>query len=110
METEIRSFADFWPFYLRAHSKRSTRLLHAVGSVLALTCLVLAATRSPWFLLVAPLVGYSFAWYAHFFVQHNRPATFGHPFYSLAADYVMVWKMATGTLSADLRAYVDPAA
>lgn len=99
---EIRTFADFWPFYVRAHSQRRTRLLHAVGSVLALGCLVAAFTVSLWWLLAAPLIGYSFAWYAHFFVEHNKPATFGHPFYSLAADYLMLWKIVTRRMDAEV--------
>lgn len=105
---QIRSFADFWPYYLRAHARPRTRLLHAIGSMLALLCIVLAVTTTLWFLLAAPVIGYAFAWYAHFFVEHNRPATFGHPFYSLAADYVMVWKMITGSLTADLQRHLPP--
>ena len=27
------SFADFWPDYVRAHSRERTRVLHAIGSV-----------------------------------------------------------------------------
>src|ERR1041384_7553931 len=99
---QIDSFASFWPYYVRAHSRPRTRALHAVGSTLALACLVLAVVKSWWVLLAAPLIGYSFAWYAHFFVEHNKPATFGHPFYSLAADYVMVWKMVTGSMPAEV--------
>ena len=102
---QIETFRDFWPFYVRAHSRPGTRVLHAIGSTLALVCVALAVARSLWFLAAAPLIGYSFAWYAHFFVEHNKPATFGHPFYSLAADYVMVWKMATGTMSAEIEKY-----
>jgi hypothetical protein len=49
-----------------------------------------------------PLIGYAFAWFSHFFVEHNKPATFGHPFYSLAADYVMVFKMLTGRMGAEV--------
>ena len=56
----------------------------------------LAFALSLWFLIAVPLVGYAFAWYAHFFVEHNRPATFGHPFYSLAADYRMLFLMMAG--------------
>ena len=96
---EIRNFADFWPYYVRAHSRPRTRLLHAIGSILALVCIVLAITVSRWIFLAAPLIGYSFAWYSHFFVEHNKPATFGHPFYSLAADYVMLWKILTGRMN-----------
>lgn len=99
---QINSFADFWPFYVCAHSQPRTRVLHAIGSTLALVCLALAITVNWWFLLAAPLIGYGFAWYAHFFVEHNKPATFGHPFYSLAADYVMIWKMATGRMGAEV--------
>ena len=106
---EIRSFADFWPHYVRAHSRPRTRVLHAIGSTLALACIVLAFVKSWWFLLAAPLIGYSFAWYAHFFVEHNKPATFGHPFYSLAADYVMVAKMLTGRMDDEVRRHVSSA-
>ena len=98
----MKSFADFWPYYVRAHSRPRTRLLHAIGSVLALAAVVLGATVNPWYFLAAPLIGYSFAWYAHFFVQHNKPATFGHPFWSLAADYVMLWKIVTGKMEGEI--------
>ena len=99
---EIRTFRDFWPYYVRAHSRARTRLLHAVGSLLALACVALAFALSLWLLLAAPLVGYAFAWYGHFFVEQNKPATFGHPFYSLAADYVMLWKILTGRMDEEV--------
>jgi hypothetical protein len=94
----IRSFGEFWPYYVRAHSKPRTRILHAIGSILALSCIFAALAYRLWFLVIAPLIGYGFAWFAHFFVEGNRPATFGHPFYSLAADYVMVFLMIAGRM------------
>lgn len=103
---KIESFAEFWPYYVRAHARPRTRLLHGIGSTLALACVVLAFAVSPWFLLAAPILGYSFAWYGHFFVEHNKPATFGHPFWSLAADYVMLWKTVTGTMGAEVEKHV----
>ena len=66
--------------------------------MLALACVV-----NLWFLVAAPLVGYAFAWYAHFFVEHNKPATFGHPFYSLAADYRMLFLMLAGRMNDEVR-------
>jgi hypothetical protein len=98
----MQTFAEFWPHYVRAHSKLRTRILHAIGSTLALAFVILGIAASPWFFLGAPLIGYSFAWYGHFFVEHNKPATFGHPFWSLAADYVMLWKMLTGQMSREV--------
>jgi len=99
----MKSFAEFWPFYVRAHSKRATRTLHAIGSILALAMISLGITVNPWCFAAAPLLGYGFAWYAHFFVEGNRPATFGHPFWSLAADYRMLGLVLTGRMEAELR-------
>ena len=103
---EIGSFSDFWPYYVRAHSHERTRVLHAIGSVLAVVMLGVALAVNLWLLFAVPVVGYAFAWYAHFFVEHNKPATFGHPFYSLAADYVMVFKMITGRMDDEVRRHV----
>ena len=99
---QIQSFADFWPDYVRAHARERTRVLHAIGSVLSVVMLGLAFAVNLWFLIAVPLVGYAFAWYAHFFVEHNKPATFGHPFYSLAADYRMLFLMMAGKMDAEV--------
>ena len=61
-----------------------------VPAALLLASLVAAAiTGAALWLLAAPLAGYGFAWVGHFFFEHNRPATFSHPWYSLAADFVL---------------------
>ena len=99
---EIDSFSDFWPYYVRAHSRGRTRALHAIGSVLAVVMLGLALAVNLWLLLAVPVVGYAFAWYAHFFVEGNKPATFGHPFYSLIADYRMLFLMMAGKMEAEV--------
>ena len=86
------SFREFYPFYLSEHSHRICRRLHFVGSllVIALVMIAIAARDARW-LLLAPIVGYGFAWIGHFFFEKNRPATFEHPLYSLAGDWVMFW-------------------
>ena len=38
----------------------------------------------------AVICGYAFAWVGHFFVEHNRPATFKYPLWSFAADLRML--------------------
>ena len=104
----IESFADFWPFYVRAHSQGRTRILHATGSVLSVILLGASFAVSLWLLIAVPVVGYAFAWYAHFFVEHNKPATFGHPFYSLVADYRMLFLMMAGKMDAEVKRLCQP--
>ena len=101
----IRGFAEFWPQYVRAHSRQRTRLLHAIGSILAVVMLGVAFAVSLWFLIAVPLVGYAFAWYAHFFVEKNRPASFGHPLYSILADYRMTFLMMAGRMNEEVARY-----
>jgi len=103
---DIRSFAEFWPYYVRQHAREGTRILHAIGSVLAILLLFIGFALNRWLLILVPVVGYAFAWFSHFFVEHNKPATFGHPFYSLAADYRMLFLMMAGRMTAEVKRYV----
>jgi hypothetical protein len=84
------SFREFYPFYLGEHRNRTCRRLHFAGSlcVLAVVALAMITGRLAW-LWLAPVAGYGFAWVGHFAFEKNRPATFRHPFYSLAGDWVM---------------------
>ena len=92
MDKKFASFKEFYPFYLDEHSNLTCRRLHFIGTWLVVLIVVLSiVTANPWWLLLTPLVGYGFAWAGHFFFEHNKPATFKYPFYSLAGDWVM-WK------------------
>ena len=86
------SFREFYPFYLSEHSHRICRRLHFVGSLLVIFVVLVAIAKADarW-LLLAPLVGYGFAWIGHFAYEKNRPATFQHPLYSFVGDWVMFW-------------------
>ena len=91
-----RTFADFYPFYLSEHQNTVSRRLHVIGTSLALVLIVMAVVSlNGWLLIVAMLQGYAFAWVGHFFFEHNRPATFKYPFYSLMGDWRMWWEVVT---------------
>jgi hypothetical protein len=97
------SYDQFWLQYLRAHARPSTRLMHHCGSLLAILCLALAVLRREWWWLpTALVVGYAFAWGAHFGIEGNRPQTFGHPFWSLASDFRMLGLWLVGLLEPQL--------
>lgn len=95
-EKRLNSFEEFWPYYVREHSHPTNRLLHFVGSTSGLVCLASAVvTGNWWFVLLSLIVGYGFAWFGHFFIERNIPATFKYPFWSFRAD----WKMWAQMLS-----------
>ncbi|HEX9576252.1 MAG TPA: DUF962 domain-containing protein [Myxococcales bacterium] len=100
----MQNFGEFWPFYLREHRKPLTRALHFAGTSLSILLILSAlALRRPLLVIPALLCGYAFAWVGHFFVEHNRPATFKYPFWSFAADFRMLACALTGKLDAELQ-------
>ncbi|RKP45014.1 DUF962 domain-containing protein [Pararobbsia silviterrae] len=94
------NFKEFYPYYLSEHRNAACRRLHFVGSLGVLGFIGLAFAASEWRWLIAAIVcGYAFAWVGHFFFEHNRPATFRHPLYSLIGDWVMFKDICTGRIS-----------
>lgn len=96
---QFKSFEAFYPFYLGEHAQPNNRRLHFVGSSMALACVLFALFKWDfWYLLAAPICGYGMAWIGHFFIEHNRPATFSHPWYSLRGDWQMWWDILRGRM------------
>jgi hypothetical protein len=99
----MKSFAEFWPYYLDEHRHKSTRWLHFLGTNLALGLVASAVGFSePWLAGAALLAGYGPAWLSHFLIEKNRPATFKHPLWSFAGDFRM-WALTwSGRLDAEV--------
>jgi hypothetical protein len=92
-----RTFREFYPFYLSEHANTVSRRLHFAGTSIALALLIAAiVTRTGWLAAIAPLEGYAFAWVGHFFFEHNKPATFQYPAFSLMGDWRLWWDILTG--------------
>jgi hypothetical protein len=99
----ITKYNEFWDFYVREHSKPATRTLHFIGTSLGLLLLIWFIWSGQWYFFPLFLVvGYAFAWFAHFVVEKNRPATFKYPFWSFISDFKMMWYMLTGRMSAEI--------
>ena len=104
MAERYKTYAEFWPHYLREHSRRATRGFHYVGTGLGVLCLIYALVTQTWWLLAVALVaGYGPAWIAHAAIERNHPATFTYPFWSLISDFRMAALWLAGRLAPELR-------
>lgn len=103
-EKKFTSLEAFYPYYLAEHSNPICRLLHFIGTSIALVILLLVVSgSSPWLLLVGVVQGYFWAWVGHFVFEKNKPATFEYPFYSFVSDWLMYRDMCIGRIDWDLR-------
>lgn len=93
------TFKEFYPYYLSEHQNTVCRRLHFVGTGLVIGLALYFTVFEKWnYWWTLLLCGYGFAWAGHFFFEHNRPATFKNPFYSLLADFVMFKDIAIGKI------------
>ena len=107
-ENKIKTYAEFWDFYLLEHTQPMTRYLHFIGTSLGIILLI-------WFLqsgsyLYIPLcfiIGYGFAWFSHFFIEKNKPASFKYPFWSFISDYKMMFYMLIGKIDAEVERVIS---
>jgi hypothetical protein len=101
----IASYSEFWRYYLREHAKPATRAWHYLGTSCTVLCLLAAAIlRQPWLLLASVILGYAPAWIGHFISEHNHPATFRYPLWSLVSDFRMFGAWVSGRLARELAA------
>lgn len=80
----------FYPYYLGEHRHPTNRMLHFIGTGSMLSTLVyVLVTQQWWYSVLLPVFGYGFAWFGHFFVERNKPATFTYPWLSFVCDFRM---------------------
>ena len=95
----FQSFREFYPWYLGEHRHPVCRRLHVLGTTLVLLITMAVLVTGAWaWLWSLPIAGYGPAWIGHFYFEKNRPATFRHPLWSLAGDFVMYRDVLTGRL------------
>lgn len=103
MDREPETFEEFWPYYVGEHRRPLCRVIHYAAGVLASALLVWGLwTMNVVVLLLAPVGGYGLAWTAHFWVEHNHPATWGYVGWSLRAELKMVVLGLTGRMAREV--------
>ncbi len=94
MPDRIKTYREFYIFYLTEHKNRTSRILHFVGTFLVFVIAAVAIYFNwswKWFLV--PVVGYGFAWVGHAFFEKNKPATFKYPLWSLISDFKLFFEI-----------------
>lgn len=100
----IRDYTEFWDFYIREHSRPMTRLIHFAGTLASLSLLIQVLLTGRWYFFpICFAVGYAFAWFSHFVIEKNRPATFKYPLWSFISDLKMFWYMLSGQMEREVR-------
>lgn len=98
----IKTFREFYIFYLSEHSNKTCRLLHFIGTTLVFIFAILAVyLNKPILWIFVPIAGYGFAWVGHLIFEKNKPATFQYPLWSLASDFKMYFHILFGKIGMD---------
>ena len=98
----IYPFRAFYGHYLGEHQNAICRLLHYVGCWLVIAFVLAAVSVSQWYLLLLlPIVAYALPWAGHFLYEHNTPATFRQPLFSMLADWRLWWDITMRRQSID---------
>lgn len=99
MSARIKTYREFWPYYLEQHSHPWTRYLHLLGTVAGVVLGVSLAMKFGWpYLFFGFVATYGLAWTSHFLIEKNRPATFTYPVWSFVSDLRMLLCFVTGRL------------
>ena len=106
MAKTITTYTEFWPFYLGEHSKAATRAFHYTGTVCFIGIVIYGCVTATWWALPAAIVVvYAFAWFSHFAIERNTPATFTYPAWSAVSDFRMLGIAITGRMRSELAKY-----
>lgn len=95
----MKTFTEFFPVYLAAHSKPATQKMHALALVLAFAYGLFCILTARWAWLPGALaIGYGFAWSGHLLFEKNNPLFFKYPYWSFLAEFKMSFMVLTGKL------------
>jgi hypothetical protein len=96
---DVDTFEEFWPHYVRMHTRSETHLLHAVATILFAVLAGLAFLLwSPFLLILAPVADYTIAQASHRFIEGNATTPWKHPIWHARAELAMLWLVCTGRM------------
>ena len=97
-------YREFWPLYLRAHSRKATQRLHLLATVAgALTASLGLAQGEVLAIPASVAVAYGISIPSHLLVEGNIPTAGRHPLWSAMADVKMCALLLTGRMGTEMQ-------
>jgi hypothetical protein len=100
---DVRTFEQFWPHYVRLHTRPETHRMHAAAT---LSCLALLASgvalRQPLLLLLAPMVNYAIAQTSHRVFERNRTTPWKNQLWHTRAELRMLGLVLSGRMGREV--------
>lgn len=101
---DVGSFEEFWPHYVRLHTRRETQLAHAAATVTFAALAALAiARRRPALLLLAPIADHAIAQASHHRFEKNVTTPWRNPRWHARAELRMLHLVLTGRMGDEVR-------
>ncbi|HSO33074.1 MAG TPA: DUF962 domain-containing protein [Labilithrix sp.] len=97
------NFEEFWPHYVRLHTRPETHALHAVATLSCLALLGAAVlARQPLLAVAAPLVDYAIAQASHRLFEDNRTTPWRNQLWHTRAELRMLRLVLTGRMAGEV--------
>ena len=99
----VQTFEDFWPYYVRLHTRPVTHAFHALATLSCLTLLATAViTLQPIYALAAPLVDFAIAQASHRLYEANRTTPWKNQLWHTRAEFRMLRLVLTGRMGREV--------
>ena len=96
MPERIKTFKEFYPYYLNQHSKKLTRIFHFAGTLLVIAVIIyVLQSGKERFLWYLPIFGWGFSAFSQYVFEENKPTSFKYPVFTLISDFRMFFELLT---------------
>lgn len=94
MSDRIKTFSEFYTYYLSQHTKVATRIIHFIATALVLAVLIyVVQSGKERFLWYLPIFGGGLPLLSHAIFERNRPTSLKYPLWTLMADFKMFYEL-----------------
>lgn len=99
MNERIKTYEEFYTYYLSQHQNVGTRILHWVGTltIFAVIAYVVVSGKER-FLWYIPIFGYGLPLLSHYVFERNNPTFFRYPTWTLISDFRMAIELLSGKI------------